>query len=111
MKNAVGSKYQLHLGGGQYVETTSGDSNICFTEQLFESEGQDVVVDCSGTITVTEDQFDCITEHLSNIENALPELNIITPCYNSIDHQTPIGRLSCKECNPTGYFHYDNDMI
>ena len=95
VKNAIGSDNNLHLGGGQYVETYSNTQSVSLTQRNVCDDG----AYCTDQ-TLTQMQYNILLHSLDFIENALPELNIIHPCYLDDDHTTEEGRMLCKECTP-----------
>ena len=96
VKNAVGSKSGIHLGGGQYVQTDNNSQIVLFTQCQADNVGGYNTDQC-----LSLKQFDIIIHNIDCIENALPELHIIVPCYVNDDHNTQEGRMLCQECTPT----------
>ena len=48
-------------------------------------------------------EYIAITELITEIGRALPELDGVVPCYVQSDHMNQLGALQCSECYPNDY--------
>ena len=51
------------------------------------------------------DEFDTLVKLKAEIEQVIPELNSVQPCWMSEDHMNQEGMLRCAECNPNDYYN------
>ena len=55
------------------------------------------------SFVLTRQLFTVIAENFWQIEDVIPKLSLIIPCYLKEDHQNQMGYFMCTECNPHGY--------
>ena len=102
MMCAIGTNHKVHLGGGFYVQTFYNSDNVHITKYEKTEKGLDLI--CTDeSIVLTRQQFTIIADNFGQIEDVIPELSLIIPCYLKEDHQNQMGYFMCAECNPHGY--------
>jgi len=101
--NSVGSSYRLHLGGNCFVETLPNSDKVHLLkyEELYEDV---VILNADEYMALTADQFHTVMTKMYDIDDVIPELSLVIPCYMRQDHQNQLGAAMCFECNPPGLF-------
>ena len=51
-------------------------------------------------IALKFDEFDTLIKLKAEIEQVIPELDQMQPCWMSDDHMNQEGLMNCRECNP-----------
>lgn len=92
--------YVSHLGGNVYCHLA--DKSVCMDIRQYWKPQEELVPTKKG-ICLRPQEYDRLKELLPEIGNALPELNVVVPCFLQSDHMNQLGALQCSECNPNDY--------
>lgn len=101
LRDSLGSANTYHLGGGYYAETTASSQNVHLTKYDYDIKSDTWAINVEDGVTLKQQQFDLFITYLQDVENVIPELTVLTPCYLQEDHQNQYGFLTCPECNPS----------
>jgi hypothetical protein len=94
-----GSSYSIHLGGNVYCKVT--DHGVCVDiRQYWSPPDTKSIVPTKKGITLQPTEYTKLKDIMSIIEDFVPELNAVVPCYAQSDHLNQLGYLRCVECNP-----------
>ena len=97
--NNFGSNYSYHLGGNYYVQTFKASPYIHFVKYDDNCSGTPVISLDEG-IAITLIQFELFVSKVCEIEDVLPELSVLTPCYLTHDRVKGDEGSECEECYP-----------
>lgn len=97
--------YMNHLGGNNYVQVNSG-FKVVDVRKFWLPQGQIEVRPTKKGIALKFDEFDTLVKLRTEIEQKIPELASVRPCWTGDDHMNQLGALSCSECNPSDFHNW-----
>lgn len=103
--NSVGSTASYHLGSGYYAKTSTNTSEVEICKYDYDTQIGVLMLNYQERITLEKSQFEAFISLIQEIENVIPELSILIPCYLQEDHQKPGGHLTCPECTPVNSYN------
>ena len=89
--------YDNHLGGNVYCTVTEG--SLCVDIRQYWKPEEKVVPTRKG-LCLRPIEYTTLRGLIRQIEQVLPELNTVVPCYLRSDHMNLLGALQCPECTP-----------
>jgi hypothetical protein len=98
-KNGKDIHFNYHLGRNNFVQVNSG-FQVVDLRQFWLPEGTDRVQPTRKGIALKFDEFDILVKLKPEIEQVIPELDQMQPCWMSDDHRNQEGLMNCRECNP-----------
>ena len=93
--------YNRHLGGNVHCTVENGYVSI---RQYWKPE-EDVVPTRKG-LNLRLFEYEKLKNVISDIGQALPELDSVVPCYDQSDHMNQLGAMMCSECNPDDFMNW-----
>jgi hypothetical protein len=96
--------YELHLGGNVYVSLQSPLRIIDIRQRFLDSAG--VLRPTRRGVALRVKQWEQLKGLFLRLEQLLPEIVDMIPCFLSPDHQNQQGALMCPECNPNYYQNF-----
>ena len=94
--------FKHHLGRNNFVQINSG-FKVVDLRQFWLPDGTDRIQPTRKGIALKFDEFDTLVKLKPEIEQVMPELEHIQPCWMSDDHMNQEGLMNCRECNPNQY--------
>ncbi len=94
--------YSYRLGANVHVQVNSG-FKVVDIRKFWLPEGRTKVCPTRKGIALKFDEFDALVKLKAEIEQVIPELNEVQPCWMDSDHMNQLGALACPECNPNDY--------
>ena len=91
--------FKHHLGRNNFVQVNSG-FKVVDIRQFWLPEHTDQVQPTRKGIALKFDEFDTLIKLKAEIEQVIPELDQMQPCWMSDDHMNQEGLMNCRECNP-----------
>ena len=104
-KTAKMVQFRYHLGRNRYVQVNSG-FKVVDLRVFWLPEGKSDVQPTRRGISLKFEEFDSLVKLKAEIEQVIPELNTIQPCWMGSDHMNQLGALSCSECNPNDHYNW-----
>ena len=95
--------YITHLGGNVYCSVT--ENNPCVDLRQYWKPEEEVLPTKKG-LCLRPFEYGRLKMMISEVGQALPELNGVVPCYLQSDHLNQQGALQCPECNPNDYTNW-----
>lgn len=91
--------YNQHVGGGYYVSVNKDFKCVNIRRYFLPPNAtKELPTRCGIALRLSE--WDTLLVKVRELQERLPELKIVKPCYSSDDHANQIGYLNCIECNP-----------
>ena len=97
IQNDADVYYRKHLGGNWYVSITQWFPCVNI-RKYWTPEGATEITPTRKGVILSFSEFGKFSEAISELDEALPELEVLVPCY--LEHQTQLAGLRCSECNP-----------
>jgi hypothetical protein len=93
--------FECHLGGGRYLNVKSYNRNFYVDiRKYFKPDDVDSPIPTREGINLNISEWHVFEGLVETIKRIVPELQTLTPCFASEDHQNQLGYLQCFECNP-----------
>ena len=123
--------YVHHLGGNVFCTVTTNSPCVDIrqywtpTEEIVPSTNRlclnlndirhywkptEKFVPCKKGLCLRPNEYRRLKEILPDITAAIPELNIVEPCFYQSDHATRSGYLRCSECNPSDFIKWQQQQ-
>ena len=99
MKDKSCDKVQYHLGGGQFA-TVNPEYTGLDLRQYFVPAGTVNVHPTRKGILLSEGEWTNLLSCVSQIKEAVPELESTQMCNEKADHYFHMDTQKCQECNP-----------
>jgi hypothetical protein len=93
--------FETHLGGNIYVSVASPYWLVDIRQRFRDSEGK--LRPTTRGIKLKIQEWEVVKNTYPEVQEAVPETEVLVPCALQDDHQNQLGALSCPECNPDGY--------
>lgn len=92
--------YSCDLGGNNYIQVNSGFT-VVDLRKFWLPKGKTEVQPTRRGIALKFEEYDILMKLKAEIDQAVPELEEVQPCWMSEDHMYhQMGMLRCPECNP-----------
>lgn len=99
--------YMYHLGRNYHVSIKTGFPCVDIRSWFLPNNSENICATRKG-IALTFLQWNKLKDAMSVVKEFLgTELDNVTYCEYSDDHQNQEGALRCRECNPNGYLNYN----
>jgi len=109
-EESFGYESEWCLGGNFYVtlhksiQETSHLSAIVDIRKRTKIHGE--IIDSDEGILLTYSEFRQLMKLTNIVEQLIPELVNLRPCWEGDDHYNQMGALTCPECNPDEYLNW-----
>ena len=94
--------FKYHLGRNNFVQVNRG-FKVVDVRQFWLPEGKTEIHPTRRGIAIKFDEFDTLIKLKAEIDQMIPELDQVQPCWLDNDHMNQLGALSCGECNPNDF--------
>ena len=84
---------------------TIAENGVCVDIRQYWKPQEEVISTKKG-ISLRPIEYVRLKGLLSEIGNALPELNGVVPCFLQSDDINQLGALKCSECNPNDFYNW-----
>ena len=91
-----------HLGGNWHVSVTQGFPCVDI-RKFWLPDGDSAIRATRKGIALKFTEFQKLVEAVPVLDQHVPELLQVNPCYKQDDHQNQLGMLGCVECNPNSF--------
>lgn len=95
--------YSSHLGDNVYC--TISENAVCVDIRQY-WKPEEALVPTKKGLCLRPTEYIRLKELLPQIDESLPELDCVIPCYLQSDHMNQIGALQCPECNPNDWSNW-----
>ena len=95
--------YSNHMGGNVYCTVTEGSHCVDIRQYW---KPQDDVVPTKKGLCLRPLEYKRLKELVPEINETLPELDAVVPCFLQSDHMNVWGALMCPECNPNDFMNW-----
>jgi Transcriptional Coactivator p15 (PC4) len=91
--------YLQHIGGRYYVAVNKDFKCVNIRRYFLPPNAtKEVPTRCGISLRLTE--WQALLVKVRELQELLPELKTVKPCYSSLDHSNQAGYINCAECNP-----------
>ena len=98
--------YRYHLGRNRHVQVNSGFPVVDIRQFWLPADKTQVQPTRTGT-ALKFDEYETLLSIRKDIEQHIPELQNVVPCWMQEDHQRIEGALLCAECHPNGGYRLE----
>jgi hypothetical protein len=95
----------FHMGGNVFLKVTK-DNPCIDVRQYWTPPNQTEVIPTKKGLCLRPTKYKTLRDCVPDIENNLPELKNVIPCYMRDDHKHPLEMLKSNYCNPHDYFNW-----
>ena len=100
------NSWRLDLVGSNVFVTVKAGNPCVNIRQFWRPNKEESVVPTKKGLCLRPFEFSSLKSIVSKIEELVPELDAVVPCYARDDHQNQLGMLRCKTCNPDEYMNW-----